>query len=522
MVQKTNLSAGTAAPASGRSAESSAQYIKRTQARKLKHSQEYTSSRFAFGTSLGIGLIALFIGFDFLTMTVSPITMGVAVVFLAESLFEMIISQQIKRRVIRDMEIPRGLRWTGIIAVAMVLNGNIFAAIAGFTRLQKEKTIEYTLSIYMTLTTVCIFLVSSLNLFKEYVANTFMLGMTILAVLIAFDLVSMFLITRWVTRRATSRKMLPLSILLILSAVTGNVFALLIGVITISKLCHKDKDINIEWIDILSRLFRNNMSIIGMFVVVFLIALSLCSYLTFDYSIAVQNNYGAMLLPPSLAYPFGTDNYGRCVFTRIVFGARISLVVGMLATATPLIAGGLLGAVAGYYSGKVENVIMRVLDVLYAVPSILLAIAIVAAFGASTTNLILALSVSSIPVYARTVRATVMGLSSAEFVEAARACGARDWVIILKHIIPNSLAPIIVRATMGIGTAVLSTSSMSYLGLGVEPHIPEWGNILKVGSSYLETNPYLAIFPGLAIMLIVLSFNFFGDGLRDATDPKLK
>ena len=155
-------------------------------------------------------------------------------------------------------------------------------------------------------------------------------------------------------------------------------------------------------------------------------------------------------------------------------------------------------------------------------PDMLLAIAIIAAFGANTVNLILALSIGSVAVYARTVRATVLGLANAEFVEAARSCGARDWNIIFRHIIPNSLAPIIVRSTMGIGTAVLSTSSLSYLGLGVEPHIPEWGNILKIGSQYLETNPYLAIFPGLAIILLVLAFNFFGDGLRDALDPKLK
>ena len=151
-----------------------------------------------------------------------------------------------------------------------------------------------------------------------------------------------------------------------------------------------------------------------------------------------------------------------------------------------------------------------------------MAIAIIAAFGVSTTNLILALSIGGIPSYARTVRATVMGLANQEFVEAARACGAKDGTIIFKHIIPNSLAPVIVRATLGIGSAVLSTSSLSYLGIGVEPHVPEWGNILKAGSTYLETNPYIAIFPGLAIILIVLAFNYFGDGLRDALDPKLK
>jgi peptide/nickel transport system permease protein len=174
------------------------------------------------------------------------------------------------------------------------------------------------------------------------------------------------------------------------------------------------------------------------------------------------------------------------------------------------------------YGGKTDNIIMRVLDVFNAVPSILLAIAIIAALGVSIVNLVLALSVSSIPGYARIVRAQVLGVSNQEFVEAAKACGAKNGRIIFKHIIPNSLAPVIVQATMGIGSAVLSTSSLSYLGLGVPSHVPEWGNILKAGSTFLETNPYIAIFPGVIIIVSVLAFNFFGDGLRDALDPKLK
>ena len=164
---------------------------------------------------------------------------------------------------------------------------------------------------------------------------------------------------------------------------------------------------------------------------------------------------------------------------------------------------------------------MRLLDVLYAVPGILLAIAIIAAFGANTTNLILALSVGSIPTYARTMRANVMMVSNYEFVDSARALGSSDFSIIFRQIVPNSLAPMIVKATLTIGGAVIATSSLSFLGLGVEPHIPEWGNILKIGSTYLESHSYLAIIPGLAIILLVLSFNFLGDGLRDAFDPRM-
>jgi peptide/nickel transport system permease protein len=194
--------------------------------------------------------------------------------------------------------------------------------------------------------------------------------------------------------------------------------------------------------------------------------------------------------------------------------------VGVVSTAIPLVVGGILGAISGYYGRHTDNIIMRFLDMLYAIPGILLAIAIIAAFGANTVNLIVALSAGAIPTYARTMRANVLQVSTHEFVEAARALGAGNLSIIFKHIVPNALAPMIVKSTLTIGSAVISTSSLSFLGLGVEPHIPEWGNILKLGSTYLESHPYLAVYPGLAIMLLVLSFNFLGDGLRDALDPK--
>lgn len=205
----------------------------------------------------------------------------------------------------------------------------------------------------------------------------------------------------------------------------------------------------------------------------------------------------------------------------MIFGARISLIVGFLATLLPFLIGGLFGAISGYFGGRSDNIIMRALDVLYAIPGLLLAITIIAAFGANTVNLIIALSVGAIPSYARTMRANVMQVSTYEFVESARALGADNKQIIFKHVIPNALAPMIVKSTLTVGTAVISTSSLSYLGLGVEPHIPEWGNVLRLGSAYLESQPHLAILPGLAIILLVLSFNFLGDGLRDATDPKL-
>lgn len=498
------------------------EYQKKLESKKLKKSQEYKSLGFSTGVSLAFAALFGFSGFSLITGEVKPVPMLLAAVFLTEALVQFLFLRWMRGALLQTGGIPRRLRLCGIILILFLATGNIFAAVSGFTTIKKSRTLEYTMTVYAMITTFGIIMVSSLNLFKEYVADYFMLGMGLLAAFTCFYLLALLLIHLWERDGRVDRKLLPVAVLLMISAASGNAFALLAGMLIIAHYRHQGQERAIEWIDIWERLFRNNMAVVGMFVVVFLLTLSISSVLTFDYGIAIDNNYSAILQPISMEYPFGTDNYGRCVFTRIVFGARISLIVGICVTILPMVVGGILGAAAGYFGKRTDNIIMRLLDVQYAVPDILLAIAIIAAFGANTVNLILALGIGAISVYARTVRATVMGLASAEFVEAARASGAGDWLIIFKHIIPNSMAPIIVRATMGIGTAVLSTSSLSYLGLGVEPYIPEWGNILKIGSQYLESNPYLAIFPGLAIIILVLAFNFFGDGLRDALDPKLK
>ncbi len=497
-------------------------YLKRIEQRKLSNLQEYTNSNFAWKVTLIISIIILIGSFDMGDFSIKPLMLGIAALYFVSSMIQLLITMKIKKEVIEFDDVKKSTRRLGYLLIPFAITGNFFISIAGFSLIKKEKTIEYTLCTYSILTSFTIMLISALNLFKEYVSNTFMFGMGLLLAVTLFYIFTMIMISKYVKGKKVDKKLLPLAVPLVLSIAMGNVFAFLLGLIIISKSRQKDEEISIEWIDVLRRLFRNYMSVLGMFMVILLVSLSICSFLTFDYSIAIDNSYDTILRVPSLEFPFGTDNFGRCVFTRIVFGARISLVVGTIATLVPVIIGGALGAFSGYYGKRLDNIIMRLLDILYAVPGILLAIAIVAAFGANTTNLILALSIGAIPSYARTVRATVMSISNNEFVEAAKACGAKDLTIIFKHIIPNSLAPIIVRATLGIGGAVLSTSALSYLGLGVEPHIPEWGNILKIGSNYLETNPYLAIFPGLAIILIVLSFNYFGDGLRDALDPKLK
>lgn len=499
-----------------------AKYIERRKERLLKRYAEVRDLKFSIGAHWAIILIALLVSYDFGAK--QPVY-G-AWIFIAAALVLQAYQYMLLRRVSRELsdkqELSRLTRALGIPLILLTLVGDLFCAIAGFAIMRDKQPLEEKLMAYGVMVNVLIFYVSAVNIFKPYVANTFMLGMSLL---IAHTVLSVAMLI-YLAARKKDKKLgvidLILAVLMLLAVGIGNIFSGLAGLVIISKYRSQRENSQSEWIDVLRRLFRSNLSVLGMFFVVFMITLSVFSNLTFDRELAELNDYANIFREPSLVYPFGTDDYGRCVFTRIVMGARISLIVGFTATMLPIIAGGLLGAASGYFGGRFDNVVMRLLDVLYAVPGILLAIAIVAAFGANTMNLILALSLGSIPGYARTVRASVMSLSNSEFVEAAKACGARDHVIILKHIVPNSLAPVIVQATLGIGGAVLSTSSLSYLGLGIEPHIPEWGNILKTGSNYLETKPFLAIYPGLAIILIVLAFNFFGDGLRDALDPKLK
>lgn len=498
------------------------EYIKRETQRKLKGFKEYTSSQFAIGASALIFLILLISAVDLKEGTTNTVFLAISAVYLVSIVVQVVVSNKIKKDILELDDIQDGTRKLGYVLIPLVITANIFSAISGLTLIKKDRGIEYTLSIYMILVSFSTIMISALNLLKPFVADTYYIGMGLLVVITLFYIYSMKMISKHVKDKKVDPCLKPIAFILMATIVTGNVFAFAVGLVIVRKLKHKDDEISIEWIDVLRRLFRNDMTVIGLFVIILLMSLSICSLLTFDYSVAVENNYSTILLAPSLQYPLGTDDFGRCVFSRIVFGARISLSVGIVSTLIPICIGGGLGAISGYYGSKIDNTIMRLLDVLYAVPGILLAIAIVAAFGASTFNLILALSVGSIPSYARTVRATVMSISNSEFVEAAKACGAKDGTIILRHIMPNSLAPIIVQATLGIGGAVLSTSSLSYLGLGVEPHIPEWGNILKIGSNFLETNPYLAIYPGIAIIVLVLAFNFFGDGVRDALDPKLK
>lgn len=276
-----------------------------------------------------------------------------------------------------------------------------------------------------------------------------------------------------------------------------------------------------QWLDVWQRLRRNKMAMAGLAIIVILVLTAILADVIapegYDHQV-LQNK----LQSPSLKYLFGTDKFGRSIFSRIVHGTRISLRIGFIAVGISAISGGALGAIAGYYSGKLDNFIMRAMDILLAIPSILLAIAIVASLGPGITNVMIAVGIGSIPSYARIVRASVLSLRDQEFVEAARAVGANDFRIIVKHIIPNTLAPIIVQATLGVAGAILSAAGLSFIGLGITPPTPEWGAMLSDGREYLRDHWYVATFPGLAIMVTILALNLLGDGLRDALDPRLK
>ena len=271
------------------------------------------------------------------------------------------------------------------------------------------------------------------------------------------------------------------------------------------------------------RLKKNKMAMIGLAIVLFLVLLAVFADFLFNYEeVVIKQNTAIRLQGPSAEHWFGTDEFGRDILARLVHGGRISLVVGVIAVAIALVLGGTLGAISGFFGGKVDMLISRAMDILLAVPSLLLSLTIVSALGPSIINLMIAIAVSSVPGYARIVRSSVMTVRDNEFVEAAKAIGANDAQIIASHILPNCLAPIIVQVSLKVASAILSTSGLSFLGLGVKAPTPEWGSMLSGGRAYLRNAPHLTVFPGLCIMLTILSMNLLGDGLRDALDPKLK
>ncbi|NLB54057.1 MAG: ABC transporter permease [Syntrophomonadaceae bacterium] len=270
------------------------------------------------------------------------------------------------------------------------------------------------------------------------------------------------------------------------------------------------------------RFKKNKLAMVGLVILAFLIAVAIAAPVISDYEVAIKQNIRNRLQPPNKENIFGTDQYGRDIFARIVFGARVSLFAGIVGISTSSIIGAVIGSVAGYYGGRVDNILMRLMDILMALPSMLLAISIVAALGAGLTNLIIALSVSYIAQFSRIIRSSVLSIKNQEFIEAAVACGTRDRRIIFKHIIPNAIGPLLVQSTLSIASAIILISSLSFLGLGIKPPMPEWGSMLADARSQMRNYPYLVIIPGLAIILSVMGLNLIGDGLRDALDPRLK
>ena len=269
------------------------------------------------------------------------------------------------------------------------------------------------------------------------------------------------------------------------------------------------------------RLKKNKMAVLGLIILAVIIFFAVFADVFFDYeTLVIQQNASLKLQPPSVEHWLGTDEVGRDILARIVHGARISLPVAFATIAIATVVGGLLGAIAGY--GSVDDVIMRVMDIFLAIPSILLSIALVSAMGTSVTNMMLAISISNIPPFARIVRSAVLTIKNEEYIEAARAIGASDKRIILKHILPNCMAPIIVQATLSIAGSILAIASLSFIGLGISPPTPEWGSMVSTGRQYFRAAWWVCAFPGFAIMLTILSLNLLGDGLRDALDPKLK
>jgi peptide/nickel transport system permease protein len=270
------------------------------------------------------------------------------------------------------------------------------------------------------------------------------------------------------------------------------------------------------------KLFHNRLAAIGLSITVFMTIVAILAPWIAPYA-PNQMDVANSLAPAGAAgHILGTDNYGRDLFSRLVYGARISLIVGISAVVFGAIFGTLLGLVSGYFGGRLDAIIMRTMDGLFAFPFILLAITLMTVLGQGLVNVIIAIGIANIPGFARIVRGQVLSVKEEEFIEVTRSLGATNSRIIFQHVLPNCLAPLIVYGTMSVAGAIISEAALSFLGLGVQPPTASWGSILKDGKDFLVLSPHMATFSGLAILLTVLGINLFGDGLRDALDPKMK
>ncbi len=273
--------------------------------------------------------------------------------------------------------------------------------------------------------------------------------------------------------------------------------------------------------DAMRRLVRNKLAIVGMIIMGTFLLTAIFAPLIAPYD-PIEQELVMRRRPPSQEHLLGRDDLGRDILSRIIFGARTSLQVGVMSVGFAIVIGAVIGAISGYLGGWVDNIVMRLMDIMLAFPALLLAIAIVTILGPGLLNMLYAIGIVSIPAYARIVRASVLSIKEQDYILAARAIGAPPSRILFRNIFPNTLTPLIVQATLGIGTAILDAAGLSFLGLGAQPPRPEWGAMLGQGRYAVFTAPHIVLFPGLAIMLTVLGFNLLGDGLRDALDPRLR
>lgn len=275
------------------------------------------------------------------------------------------------------------------------------------------------------------------------------------------------------------------------------------------------------WVEGFTRLLRQKSALLGLVIVGVLLLTALLAPLLAPYD-PLATDLPNRLQAPSAEHLFGTDAHGRDILSRIIYGTRISIQVGIIAVGISLVFGTFLGAVSGYFGGKLDLVIMRFIDIMMAFPYILLAIAITAMLGPGLTNAMIAIGIVGIPIYARVIRGVVLSVKEMEYIEAAKVSGCSNFRIIFRHVLPNCLAPLVVQATLGVGTAILDAAGLGFLGLGAQPPHPEWGIMLNQGKEVMQIAPWVIMFPGAAILLVVLGFNLLGDGLRDALDPRLK
>ena len=275
--------------------------------------------------------------------------------------------------------------------------------------------------------------------------------------------------------------------------------------------------------ELFARFMKNKAAVFGLIIFTLIVLMAICAPLIADYKEeAIKINVPNRLKAPNAEHILGTDEMGRDILARIVHGARISLVVGIAAVAVALLIGGALGAISGFFGGWIDSIIMRTMDVLLCLPDVLLALAIIAAFGNSQTNMMISIGLAFTPKMSRIVRAAVLSVRSNEYIEAARAIGARNGRIIMNHVLINCMGPIIVQVTLYVANAILTISALSFIGLGIQAPTPEWGNMLASGRAFMRDNAYIVMAPGLAIFFTILSLNLLGDGLRDTLDPRLK